>query len=283
MILITGAAGTIGRELVKELRAARIPVRAMTRNPAKARAALGEELELVRGDFTDSRSLASALPNVRALFLLTAAGPWVADHDAAMLRAVKGTSVQKIVKMSAFGAGTAPLASSRWHEPGERGVMESGLAWTVLRPAGFASNAQAWVPAIRAGDAIELATGDGRHAVVDPRDVAAVAARALATDTHDGSIYELTGPEPLTAAEQIATLGRALGRSIATRDVTPEMAADRMREAGTPAAFADAVREGYAYVRAGNAASQSDAVERILGRAPRSFEVWVRDHLPLLR
>jgi uncharacterized protein YbjT (DUF2867 family) len=186
--------------------------------------------------------------------------------------------------MSAFGAeATPPLRAAGWHHPGERAVMDSGLAWTLLRPAGFASNALAWAPAVRSGGAVEIATGAGRHAVVDPRDVAAVAARALTSSDHDGKAYTLTGPEPLSTPEQVAILGRVLGRSIPVAEVTPEIVADRMRAGGVPDGFVAAVLEGLRFVREGKAAARTDAVEAVLGRAPRPFEAWVRDHVDPFR
>ena len=161
--------------------------------------------------------------------------------------------------------------------------MGSGLAWTVLRPAGFASNALAWAPQIQAGAPIPVATGEGKHAVVDPRDVAAVAARALTSDAHDGRAYSLTGPEALSTPEQVAILRDVLGLPIAIEAITPTVAADRMRAVGVPGAFADAVLEGYTFVRDGLAAGRTDAVARVLGRAPRSFEAWAHDHATAFR
>ncbi len=280
MILITGATGTIGRALADVLRAAHIPFRAAVRDPAKARALLGGEIETVRLDFEDAASLKPALNGVDALFLLTAPGPSVAAHDLAMLRALPGSGVKKVVKMSAFGADSeVRLPSSSWHGPGEKGVMSSGLAWTLLRPAGFMSNSLGWAAAIRAGAPIEVGTGAGEHGVVDPRDVAEVAARALVSADHDEKAYTLTGPAALSALEQLAIIEKALGKTIVVHQVTPERVAERMRTAGLSEAFAEAVREGQSYVREGKAASLSDDVSRVLGRAPRTFEGWVNDHL----
>ncbi|WP_394846083.1 SDR family oxidoreductase [Pendulispora brunnea] len=283
MILVTGATGTIGRALMNELRAARVPRRAMARDAVKAKSLLGDDEDIVQADFTDAASLAAAVDGVDAVFLLTAGGPALAEHDLAMVRAVQGTRVKKLVKLSTFGADTLPLKSSEWHRPGEQAVTQSGLAWTLLRPAAFASNALGWAPQIRAGAPIQVATGEGRHAVVDPRDIAAVAVRALTSDAHDGQAYSLTGPEALSTPRQVAILGAVLGLPIAIEDVSPRVAADRLRAAGVPEAFADAVFEGYTCWRAGNVASRSDDIERVLGHAPRSFEEWARDHAAAFR
>jgi uncharacterized protein YbjT (DUF2867 family) len=284
MILLTGATGTIGRALVPELRALNIEARAMTREPERAESRLGKDVDIVNGDFADPSSLAKALDGVDTLFLLTAPGPTVAMHDTAMLAAVKTSRVEKIVKLSAFGVEVdPPLKSSAWHRPGERAVIDSGLAWTLLRPAGFASNALGWAPVIRAGGAIQVTTGHGKHAFIDPRDVAAVAARALTSPDHDGQAYTLTGPASIDTDEQVAILARALGRSIETAHVTPVIAGEGMRAAGMPDVFVDAVVEGLTHVREGRAAARTDSVEKVLGRAPRSFEDWARDHLSSFR
>ncbi|WP_394835540.1 SDR family oxidoreductase [Pendulispora rubella] len=286
MILVTGATGTIGRALMNELRAARVPRRAMVRDVGKAKSLLGGDEDLVQGDFSDAASLAAAVDGVDAVFLVTAAGPALAEHDLAMVRAVQGTRVKKLVKLSSFGVDTPglnALKSSEWHRPGEQAVMQSGLAWTVLRPGAFASNALGWAPQIRASAPIQVATGEGKHAVIDPRDIAAVAVRALTESAHDGKAYSLSGPEALSTPRQVAILGEVLGLPIAIEDVSPQVAADRLRAAGVPEAYAAAVFEGYTWWREGKVASRSDDVAHVLGREPRSFEAWARDHAAAFR
>jgi uncharacterized protein YbjT (DUF2867 family) len=284
MILITGGSGTIGQALLAELRTGHIAVRVLTRDVERARAKLGSDIELARADFADPRSLEQALHGVQAVFMVWAPGPFIADHDLAMVRAMKDSAVGRIVKLSSFGADRAPpLLVSSWHRRGEVVVMRSGLAWTILRPAGFASNTLGWAPNIRAGAAVPLSTGDGQQAIVDPRDIAAVARRALTTTEHTGQAYTLTGPALLSAPEQVATLGRALGRTIAIEEVTPDVAAERMRSRRLPEELIAAAREGSAALRAGVAAERSDDVARILGRPPRSFAAWVDDHIDQFR
>lgn len=278
MILVTGATGTIGRHLIAEL-ASKAPVRALSREPERARAIFSPEVTVVRGDFGDPASLASALDGIDALFLLSAPGPSVAEHDLAMLRAVKGSSVKKIVKLSAFGADASPvLRAGSWHQPGERAVMESGLAWTLLRPTAFMTNRLAWASSLRAGTPVEVATAHGRHAVIDPRDVAAAAAAALLTGAHEGRGYTLTGPEALSAPEELALIAEAIGRPVSIEGVTPDVAADRLAKVGVPAGFVDAVREGYGFVRSGRAAEVTDAIPQILGRPARSFATWLSEN-----
>jgi uncharacterized protein YbjT (DUF2867 family) len=124
-----------------------------------------------------------------------------------------------------------------------------------------------------------ISTGDGKQSIVDPRDVAAVAARVLTSEGHDGKAYTLTRPDLLSVREQIAILERLLGRRIETQDITLDVTAEQMRAAGLPAVLVAAFIEGYGFVREGRAAFRSDDVERVLGRAPRPFEEWARAHL----
>lgn len=277
MILVTGATGTIGRALVKELNG---NVRALVRDPDRARALLGPTPQLARGNFDDPASLDEALDGVSAVFLLSAPGPTLAAHDRAIAAAIaRFPTVKRIVKLSAMGVDAAErLASSEWHAAGERAVQETGRAFTFLRPGVFMSNTFAWAEAIRAGTSVAIATGHGRSAVIDPRDIAAVAAVALSTDAWRDRALLLTGPELLSAPEQIAIVSEAIGKAIAIEAVTPTVMAERLRAQGAPEVFANAVREGLGYLRAGRAADVSDDVVKVLGRPAGTFARWVADH-----
>ncbi|NUP06201.1 MAG: SDR family oxidoreductase [Polyangiaceae bacterium] len=280
MILLTGATGTIGRALATQLVDAGAGVRAMTRDPEKARPLLPRSVEIVHADFTDPASLGRALAGIESLFLLTSPGPSIHAHDEATVQLARDTRIRRIVKMSAFGAGApSPLKAGAWHVPGERAIASSGVAYTFLRPTAFASNALQWASAIRTGESVDVATAKGKHAVIDPRDVAAVAADALTSNAHEGKAYTLTGPEAVDTHEQLRIIGRALGRDVHGRDVDLETLQRRARDAGVPEAFVAAMVEGLAFVRDDKASETTDAVERILGRPPRSFAEWVRDNL----
>lgn len=208
------------------------------------------------------------------LFLLSAPGPTLEAHDLAMLGAARG--VRRIVKLSAIGTGERQVGG--WHLPGERAVRASGLEWTLLRPSSFASNVLRWAGPIRAGEPVPNLTGTGAQGVIDPRDVAEVAVRALTSSDLAGEIHTLTGPEALSVPDQAARLGRLLGRTVATVDVPLDAARERMLASGMDPAFADAAVDGSAYVRDGHNATVTGDVERILGRPPRDFDTWVRDH-----
>lgn len=274
MILVTGATGTIGTEVVRLLAERGERVRAMTRNPA------GADLpaELVAGDFGDPDSLDAAVAGADAVFLLTAPGPAVSSHDLALLAAVRARGVPRVVKLSAIGTGEdTELRGNTWHLPGEQALRAGEAEWTVLRPTAFASNSLHWAPAIRAGQPVPNLTGAGTQGVVDPRDVAAVAVEALTGAGHAGRTYTLTGPELLSAPDQVKALGAVLGRSLDVVDAA-DQAREQMLAAGMAPEIADGAVEGLRYIAAGRNARVTGDVAEVLGRVPGTYARWAADH-----
>ncbi|MEU9477451.1 NAD(P)H-binding protein [Streptomyces sp. NPDC048191] len=277
MILVTGATGTIGRDVVRQLAARGEKVRALTRDPAKARVPAG--VEVARGDLRDPASLKAALAGVTAAFLLRPPGP-DEGQDAALVAAARAAGVRRLVKLSAIGTGDpASGPSAFWHQDGERAVRDSGTAWTVLRPSSFASNTLSWAGPLRAGEPVPNLTGDGASGVVDPRDVAAVAVRALVDAGHAGRMYTLTGPEAISVPGQAAVLAGVLGRPVPARDLSPDETREFLRTAwGFDEDRAEGILAGVAFVRAGGNAVVTDDVPEVLGRPARSFRDWAEDH-----
>ncbi|MFD8719985.1 NAD(P)H-binding protein [Streptomyces sp. NPDC059629] len=277
MILVTGATGTIGSEVVRQLAGRGAKVRALTRDPAKANLPAG--VEAVRGDYTDPASVDPVLAGATAVFLLRPPGP-DEGQDAALVASARAAGVERLVKLSAIATGDADAGpSSMWHVDGERAVRDSGLAWTVLRPSSFASNVLTWLPALRAGEAVPNMTGDGASGVIDPRDIAEVAVRALLDAGHAGRMYTLTGPEAISVPGQAAVLAEVLGRPVPTRDLSPDETRDFLRTAwGMDARQADAALNGLAFVRAGGNAVVTEDVSEALGRPARSFRTWAEDN-----
>ena len=256
MILVTGATGTIGSRLVRELLARGEQVRAMTHNPARLPRLPGLEP-------------AATIDRADAVFLLTGGGPQLPEVEEQRIRAAVAAGIPRIVKLSAIGTPDDDVPVTRlgdWHQRGERAARASGMAWTILRPTTFAL---AWAGDIRAGRPVANLFGTGRQAIVDPSDVAAVAAEALTGTGHEGRTYTLTGPELLTLHDQVAQLGEASGRRIEVVEVPPEQAHEYV-----PAEFADLALEGAALVRSGGNAIVTDDVERVLGRRPGTFRAW---------
>ncbi|BAU86275.1 nmrA family protein [Streptomyces laurentii] len=175
-------------------------------------------------------------------------------------------------------------AMGRWHHARERIVRGSGVPATFLRPGGFMTNALDWLPTIREGGYVLDPVGPGRHAPVDPADIAAVAALALTEDGHQGREYVLTGGELFTVAEQVRILSETIGRDLEVRETATPAEAVRSRfPHGAPPALADALTEGFALMRADTAGFRTDTVERLLGREPRAFRVWCARHADTFR
>lgn len=277
MIVITGATGTIGSEVVRQLADRGAQVRAVTRDPARANVPAG--VEVVRGDYTDPDSMAAAFADADAAFIVGVLGPDDATTDQALIATARAAGVRRIVKLSAIGTGDPALEFvGTWHLPGENSVRASGLEWTILRPTSFASNTRSWADAIRAGQPVPNMTGAGAQGVVDPRDVAAVAAESLLSGDHAGKIYTLTGPDLLTAGDQAAILATVLGHPVETVDIPEETAREFMLAAGMSEEFAAGALAGQAYTRAGRNAIVTDDVRQVLGRAPRTYTEWATEH-----
>ncbi|MEU1734150.1 SDR family oxidoreductase [Streptosporangium sp. NPDC020145] len=278
MILVTGATGTVGGEVVRLLAGRGERVLAMTREPAKVEESPG--VEVVRGDFDDPASLAGAARGADALFLLSAPGPWVARHDEAMVAAARAEGVRKVVKVSAIGTGEERegVTVGDWHLAGERALRSGELDWTILRPSSFASNALGWAPQVLRGQPVPNTMGDGRQGVVDPRDVAEVAVTALTSEEHVRAVLTLTGPELLSVPDMAKVLGETLGRTVETVEVPLEVYRESLIAAGVDPGFADIAVDGSRTVARGGNARLTGDVERVLGRAPRTFATWAADH-----
>ncbi|WP_306944057.1 NAD(P)H-binding protein [Streptomyces phaeochromogenes] len=276
MILVTGATGTVGREVVRRLPAG-LRVRIMVRDPAKA-AGVSSAVETVAGDFEDPRSLARAVAGVRTAFLVTTrvAG----DHDSRFVGAARTAGVQRVVKLSAAAVldRRADDLITRWQRAGEELLRASGMEWTLLRPRAFMSNSLAWAASVRSERTVRALYGTSANACVDPADVAEVAVRALAEEGHAGRAYTLTGPQALTAAGQTQQLGRLLGVRLHFEELSRgEARAGLARR--YPAPVVEALLESAERQRAGAKAQVEDTVRTVTGRPAGSFRGWATGHL----
>ncbi|MEV4232164.1 NAD(P)H-binding protein [Streptomyces bobili] len=285
MILVTGATGTIGSELVRRLAARGEKVRALVRDPAKARArALPAGVEVVRGDYGEPASLETAMTGVTAAFLVGVPGPGTdpgggARSDEDLVAAAVAAGVGRLVKLSAIATGDPAVGSSgTWHLPGERALRDSGAEWAVLRPSAFASNTLSWAEPVRSGLPVPNLTGDGAQGVIDPRDVAEVAALTLLDGGLAGRTYTLTGPETISAPGQAAVLADVLGRPVTTRDLTPDGTRELLLAWGLEEAQAEGMLAGTAFARAGGNAVVTEDVPELLGRAARTYREWAVTH-----
>ncbi|MFD3516369.1 SDR family oxidoreductase [Streptomyces sp. NPDC058657] len=279
MIVVTGATGNVGRPLTQALKDAGEQVTAVSRHAV----AVPDGVRHVVADLAEPAGLAPALDGAKALFLLLSgdlhtreAGP----ADLIGLAAARG--VRRVVLLSSQGVATRPLGPSRVAmRVVEDALRESGLDWAVLRPGGFASNALAWSESVRTQGVVAAPFGDVGVPVVDPSDIAEVAAACLLDDRHNGGVYELTGPKVITPRQQTETIAAALGTALRFHELTREQARAGMARF-VPAELADDTLDIIAAPIPSELRISPD-VERVLGHAPRSFGDWVARNIAAFR
>jgi len=275
-ILIIGATGTVGSQVVSQLSAAGVQVRAMARNPDAA--GLPPQVEVVRGDLTVPETLDGCLDGIDTVFLVWLAPP--ATVAPALERIAK--HARRIVFLSAPLKTAHPLfqqpnPARALGERIERLIETSGLQWTFLRPGMLAANARVWwAPQIRGGDVVRWPYLAVPTAPIDERDIAAVAVRALCEEGHAGAEYVITGPESLSQFEQVATIGRVIGRSLRIEEISPDEA---RREWLTimPLSVVNMLLDAWA-AATGQPAFVTSTVAEITGTPARTFREWATDH-----
>ena len=187
--------------------------------------------------------------------------------------------MERIVKLSVLAVGhdaTDPITTM--HRAGEQAIRDSGLGWTFLRPTGFMSNALNWAPMITADQVVHAPFAVGRAAVVDPADIAAVAAAILTHDSHNHRIYELTGPEPLSPADQVAILSQVLGRDLRYAESDPADMLAQMVSYGMPEELAHAVVEQFRSTLEPFNSEPTGDITAVTSRPARSFTDWAQSH-----
>ncbi|MFD7956412.1 SDR family oxidoreductase [Streptomyces ardesiacus] len=279
MIVVTGATGNIGRPLTRALAAAGEEVTAVSRHPA----AVPDGARHVVADLAEPAGLRPVLTGAESLFLLLSGDLHATGANPADIvgEAVE-SGVRRVVLLSTLGVVTRPFGTTRIAMRAlEDAVRESGLDWAVLRPGGFASNALWWAESVRARRVVAAPFGDVGVPVVDPADIAAVAAACLLEDRHTGAAYELTGPEVITPRGQTEALAAALGAPVAFQELTREEARAAMARS-MPAELAEDTLD---ILGSPSPAEQrvGPDVERVLGRAPRPFADWAARNVDAFR
>ncbi len=273
MILVTGATGNVGRCVVAQARESGAAVRALIRTPDKA-GVLPGHVEIVQGDLSVPGTLPDALDGVTAAFLFAVPG-----SAPGVIEAARAKGVRRIVFLSSAAvrddAGQQPDAIAAFHADIEHALEGSGLEWTFVRPGSLAVNALQWAPQVRGGTVFAPYPG-ATTAPVHERDVAAVAVRALTSDEHIGAKLEVTGPQSLSQADQADVIGEVIGREVRIAEVPPAAARQQMVQY-IPEPVADALLAGWER-SVGRAATIRPTVQKVTGRAPRTFREWVSDH-----
>ena len=284
MICITGAGGTVGSEVVKQLELAKVPFRVAYFSKEKVNAALAKGTNAVIIDYNHPETLRTAFQGCDKLFLL---GPNVLNQTQLELNAVeaaKAVGVQHIVKQSVMGAEDEAFSLALIHRPVEQAIEASGMTWTFLRPNSFMQNVVTFMSeTIKAESAFYSASGEAKIAHIDVRDIAAVAVKALTEPTHAGQAYTLTGPEALTYDELAQKLSVVLGRSISHISLPPEDLKHGMLAEGLPDAIADRMLDLERYYREDQASRITNDVQRVTGQESRQFTQYIRDYASLLQ
>jgi uncharacterized protein YbjT (DUF2867 family) len=271
MILVTGATGNVGGEVMRALAASGQPVRALTRSDGPVDLPAGAER--ATGDLNQPDSMRDALAGISGIFLY----PGYQDLTATLAQA-RQAGVRQVVLLSSSAAASGDLSNAitRYMAGSETAVRESGLAWTILRSYGFMSNTLQWLPQLKDGDVVQAAFASVPVAMIDPYDIAAVAAAALTSDRHDGRIYTISGPEPLRPGDRLAILGEILGRNL-TFQAQPDDEARAEMSTSMPAEYVDAFFDYYVAGHLDESQVQPD-VQEVTGRAPRTFRQWAQAH-----
>ncbi|QFZ23291.1 NAD(P)H-binding protein [Saccharothrix syringae] len=272
-ILVTGATGTIGGAVVRQLAKAGVPVKALTRNPA--RASLPGGVEVVGGDLTRPSEL--PLAGVTAAFLIAALE---AEDPAVPAKAFldHAHDLRKVVYLSSSAVTAERPGSYEAHRDVERVIEESGVAWTHVRPGEFMSNKLIWARDVKERDVVRAPFPDSVGAPVHEDDVAEVVVHALLHEGHAGKAYTLSGPEALTHRQQAEAFAAGLGRPIGFERLTYGQArAALIRDEGLPWDTAEYLM-GYMAQHAEEPAEVTPDFELVTGRRGRTLAQWAADH-----
>jgi uncharacterized protein YbjT (DUF2867 family) len=287
MILVTGATGNIGREVVNLLLDSGEKVAAVTRNPATA--ALPDGAHVVGGDPSRPQTLTSALRGVEAVFVSPRAlGDVTAGAATAeLLKLAAEQGAQRVVALTSeaveFGGRHKYFADA--FIAVEEAAKASGLPWTILRCAEFASNNLMWAPQIRSTGKVKGAYGDAANSTIHERDIAAVSARALVDAAHAGHTYVLTGPQSLSQRDKVRLIGEAIGKQVLWEEISPQQVREAMLAQGIPEHSLDRVDRLHEYLAslAQHPEPSTTTVEQVLGRPALTFIEWAVEHAAVFR
>jgi uncharacterized protein YbjT (DUF2867 family) len=285
MILVTGATGLNGKELVRQLSARGVALRALVRNAAKAAEFSSlPNVEIVVGDMAHAHTLPGALRGVDRAMLISSSEPAMLEIQSNFIAAAANAGVKHVVKLSGIMPELdSPFRFARMHGEIEKRLEASGMAFTHLRAGEFMPSYFRQVPSIIAKGALFLPMENAKIASIDIGDIAEVAATVLTNPGHEGKIYPLTGPEALSMAEVAEKLSAVTGRRIQYVNVAPDAAKNAQLAAGVPPYIADALAELFAERRKGKESQVFPMVQTILGRQPTSFDEFAARNAAIFR
>jgi len=277
MILVTGASGSVGREVVREVQKTGEALCAMYRSkPEAGKAPVGVKTAIA--DFGDTASLFSALQGVDRVYLVCSPIQELVQLEGNAIDACKKAGVKRIVLNSALGAGDYEKSFPSWHRKVEDKLKASGIEFVILRPNGFMQNTITYLaPSIKAQGAFYDAMGSAKTSYIDVRDVAAVAAKTLTTDGHAGKIYELNGPEAITQDDLAKRIAAKAGREVKHVNIPREAHQKAMLDLGMPLWQVTALIDLQDYYVSGRAAAVDGVVEKVLGKPARTIDAFLAE------
>jgi uncharacterized protein YbjT (DUF2867 family) len=298
-ILVIGATGTVGSEVVKQLVSSsssssdqNVIIKAAVHSQDKAdkfKQYNNKTVQIVNMDYNNPETIVDALNHVDKLFLLTLPAPNMIDIYSNLIKEIrKYSGINHIVKLSSMAAEETGLGTTigRLHRQEEKIIEESGIPYTFLRPGAFMQNFVNYLgQTIRNQNAFYLPAGDGKISFVDVRDIAAVSVQALIGDDHyhTGKAYTITGQEAISYGQAAEILSKEIGKRISYVDISEEDARKGMKEIGMDGWFIDAMMEFYSIIRAGRASQTTNVVEQITGRKQIPFSQFARDYAKFFR
>jgi uncharacterized protein YbjT (DUF2867 family) len=277
MILVTGASGNVGKAVLQEVAKSGAKHRAMYRSAVEATKA-PPGTEPVIADFAKKDTLATALRNVTSVYLVCSPIPELVELESNMIEACAAGGVKHVVLNSAMGASDYDKSFPSWHRKVEDKLKGTRLSYTILRPNSFHQNVVAFfAPSIRTQGAFYSSMGAARVSFLDVRDIAVVAAKALAGDEHSGKTYELNGPEALSYAEVAEKISRPAGRAVQYVDIPQEAQRKAMMEQGMPKWQVTALLQLQEYYTGGKGGSVDGLLQQLLGRAPITMDQFLAE------
>ncbi|WP_316845094.1 SDR family oxidoreductase [Pedobacter psychrodurus] len=282
-ILITGATGSVGSELAKQLAEKQIPFRALVRSLDQAEALKQlKGAELVKGDFKDELSVLKALKGIEQVFLLSNSSEDAESLQSHFVDAAVKSNVKHLVKLSQFAANlNSPVRFLRYHAVVEEKIKRTGLQYTFLRPNLFMQGLLGFADAIKYQQKFFATAGEAKISLIDVRDIAAVAVERLITADQDSKVYDITGPEAISHQEIAEALSEVLHKEIKYVNVSDDEMLVALVQFGFPEWQAAGLIEDYAHYARGEAAVISHAVQDVTGKSPRKFIDFVEDYKTL--
>ena len=288
-ILVTGATGTVGSEVVKQLSkgTSDVNIRAAVHSVENARKVLRyDRVETVQIDYDKQEGLQAAFNNADKLFLLTHPSAKSAEHESNLVSEAKKSGIKHIVKQSIMGADLeAGVEAMRLHRQTEKLIEETGIPYTFLRPNEFMQgfiNFQG--PTIKSNNAFYIPAEDAKVSFVDARDIAAVTVKALMDgERHYNKTYIVTGPEALSYYQAAETLSNATGKKIDYVNISDDEARGAMKEIGLNDWLINTISDLYSYFREGYASEVSFAVEVVTGAKSITFTQFAKDYANAFR